>query len=126
VAFLHYGPHGVHGVDCCPSPSRGAPRPIRVGVWAEISVEVYRRVHALWSDPNQSDEPRPPGMPASHFPLNEEESVGALVCIQLTGPKTRPEFYVQSVEHPLHAEQTYGIDEHRALEYSDRSRRTSS
>ena len=109
-----------------PMPVEGRTQVYRVGVWAEISVEVYRRIHELWSDPAQSDEPRLPGILANHVPLNEPESAGLPVSIQLTGPKTRPEFRVENVDHPLHAEQTQGIDEHRALEYSDRARHTSS
>ena len=81
-------------------------------------VDVYRPIHALWSDPAQSDEPRLPGQLANHLPLNEKESPGLPVAIQLTGPKTRLEFYVENVDPPLYVEQTHGIDEHRALEYS--------
>lgn len=109
-----------------PLPVEGRAEPYRIGIWAEISPEVYRRIHALWSDPAQSDEPRLPGTLANEVPLNEKKLAGLSLLIQLTGLKTRPEFYVQSVEHPLHAEQTHGIDEHRALAYSDRTRHTSS
>jgi hypothetical protein len=109
-----------------PLPVHGRAQVYRVGLWAEISAEVFRRILALWSDPAQSDEPRLPGILANQLPLIEEASAGLPVLIQLTGPKMRPEFYVQSVDHPLHTEQTNGIDEHRALEYSDRSRRPSS
>jgi hypothetical protein len=103
-------------------PVQGRAEAYRLGVWAEISVDVYRRIHELWKDPAQSDAPRMPGILANHLPLNDQETAGMSISIQLTGPKTRPEFYVQSPEHPLHAEQTQGIDEHRALEYSDRTR----
>jgi hypothetical protein len=105
-----------------PMPVEGRAEVYRLGVWAEISVEVYRRIHELWKDPAQFEEPRMPGILANHLPLNEQETAGMPISIQLTGPRTRPEFYVQSAEHPLHAEQTQGIDEHRALEYSDRTR----
>ena len=109
-----------------PLPVHGRAQAYRIGLWAEISVEVFRRIHALWSDPAQSEEPRLPGILANQLPLNEETSSRLPILIQLTGPKTRPEFYVQRVDHPLYAEQTRGIDEHRALEYSDRTRHTSS
>jgi len=108
-----------------PLPVKGRAQAYRVGIWAEVSADVYRRIHALWSDPAQSDEPRPPGTLANHLPLNEAESVGLPVWIHLTGPQTRPEFYVRSVDHPLYTEQTHGIDGHRALAYSDRTRHTS-
>ena len=109
-----------------PLPVTGRAQDYRIGVWAEIAGDVYRRIHALWSDPTQADEPRLPGILASHLPMNVKESAGLPVWIHLTGPKTRPEFYMRSVHHPLYVEQTHGIDEHRALEYSDRTRHTSS
>jgi hypothetical protein len=41
----------------------------------------------------------------------------------LTGPTTRPDYYVEPTEHPLYAEQAQGIDDHRAFQYSDSTSR---
>jgi len=38
-----------------PLPVHGRAQAYRVGVWAEISIEVFRRIHALWNDPAQSE-----------------------------------------------------------------------
>jgi hypothetical protein len=41
------------------------------------------------------------------------------LAVQLTGPKTRPQFFLDTAGHSLYVEQSRGIDEHRAIEYSD-------
>jgi hypothetical protein len=93
-----------------------------VGVWAEVSEEVFGRIYRLWDDPSQSAEPRMSGSLANKMPFHSD-TVGLDISIQLTGPTSRPEFYVNTVEHSLYAEQSRGIDEHRAIEYSDREAR---
>jgi hypothetical protein len=92
--------------------------PYRLGVWAEVSGPVYERICDLWSDEHQDREPRMPGRLANHVPFHPDTTNLGL-SIQLTGPKTRPEFYLEPSENSLYTEQTRGIDEHRALEYSD-------
>jgi hypothetical protein len=108
-----------------PLPVLGRAKPYNIGVWAEISLETYRRIHELWDDPNQGNEPRLPGSLANNLPLQDTDTQGLRLSIQLTGPKTRPEFYVEVSEHLLYREQMDGINEHRAIEYSDRKRRSS-
>jgi hypothetical protein len=101
-----------------PLPVHGRSRRYCIGVWAEVSRDVFARVRALWSDPAQSDEPRMPAVLANELPL-VPSSLGLPVAIQLTGPKTRPEYYLKAIEHPLYSEQALGIDAHRALEYTE-------
>lgn len=105
-----------------PLPVSGRMQPYNLGVWAEISSDSFRRIYERWSDPGQANEPRLPGTLANSLPLQEEDTLGLQLSIQLTGPKTRPKFYVQVPNHSLYSEQTQGIDEHRAIEYSDRKR----
>jgi hypothetical protein len=102
-----------------PLPVSGRSRAYNLGVWAEISLARYRRVYERWSDPAQSDEPRFSGTLANRLPLNNQDTFGLQLSIQLTGPKTHPDFFLDTSVHPLYYEQTQGIDEHRAVEYSD-------
>jgi len=93
-----------------------------LGVWAEVSEEIFGRIYRLWDDPAQDTEPRMPGSLANKLPYHSD-TVGLGISIQLTGPTSRPEFYVNPTGHSLYAEQSQGIDEHRAIEYSDREAR---
>jgi hypothetical protein len=102
-----------------PLPVIGRTQVYRIGMWAEVSVEVYRRIYQLWSDPNQADEPHLPGAVANQLPLQSQNMRALPISIKLTGPKSRPDFFVQTQEHRLYREQMNGIDEHRALEYTD-------
>jgi len=97
-------------------------RDYALGMWAEVSEDVFSRIYDLWDDPDQSQEPRMPGALANALPFHPS-TVGLAVTIQLTGTKSRPEFFLDPVEHSLFAEQSRGIDEHRAFEYSDRASR---
>jgi hypothetical protein len=101
-----------------PLPVHGRSRRYCIGVWAEVSREAFARIRVLWSDPAQSEEPRMPGILANDLPL-VPSSLGLPVAIQLTGPKTRPEYFLASTEHPFYSEQVMGIDAHRALEYTE-------
>jgi hypothetical protein len=101
-----------------PIPVSGHSQPYNIGVWAEISVETFGRIHGRWDDPDQRDEPRLPGTLANSVPLQGADTLGTGVMIQLIGTRSRPEFYVEMDGHPLHREQTRGIDEHRAIQYS--------
>ena len=100
-------------------PVKGRSVPYRIGVWAEITLMTYQRIYELWSDPDQSNEPRLAATLANRIPLHQSDSRGLAISIQLTGPTTRPEYVIDAVDHTLYGEQHDGIDEHRALEYSD-------
>ncbi|HEX4267177.1 MAG TPA: DUF2199 domain-containing protein [Steroidobacteraceae bacterium] len=93
-----------------------------IGVWSEISEDAFSRIYLRWRDPDQANEPRLSGSLSNRLPLHRKNSVGLAVAIQLTGPNTRPEFYLEPTDHPLYLEQAKGIDRHRAVEYSDRRR----
>src|SRR6266576_2807982 len=97
-----------------PLPVKGREKVYCIGMWAEVSVEVFGRIYKRWSDPDQADEPRLPATLANQLPLHTWSTHALPVLIQLIGPKSRPEFFVQSREHDLYCEQTAGIDEHRA------------
>lgn len=96
----------------------GRMRTYNIGVWAEVSVDVFDRIHDLWNEATQDQEPRMPARLANKLPFHPN-TVGLRVAVQLTGPRSRPEFHVEPVEHSLYGEQSCGIDEHRAIEYSD-------
>ena len=101
-----------------PIPVSGRSQPYNVGVWAEISLETYRRIYERWDDPDQRDEPRLPGTLANNVPLHGMETLGVDISIQLIGQRSRPAFYVEMDGHPLKREQVQGVDEHRAIQYS--------
>jgi hypothetical protein len=105
-----------------PLPVKGRERPYRIGAWAELNQQDFREIYALRTDENQ----------ASHAPFegtlaNEiyrcPGSSGLGLEVRLTGPKTRPEFYFLDAANGLYIQQTEGISEHSAYEYS--ARRTS-
>ena len=104
-----------------PFPVKGRSDPYRIGVWAEITLGDYKRIYDLWSDRELASEPRMAATLANQLPLQTSNSLGLAISIQLTGPTTRPEYFIEATEHELYAEQQWGIDEHRALEYSDRA-----
>jgi hypothetical protein len=106
-----------------PIPVLGRPNPYNAGVWAEISLDTYKRIYERWDDADQGQEPRLPGTLANSLPLQDQQTLGLAISIQLIGPKHRPQFYVEVRGHSLYREQTQGVDEHRAIEYSDRERR---
>jgi hypothetical protein len=103
-----------------PLPVSGRPRPYNIGIWAEVSREAFVRTYELWADPDQAAEPRFPGVLANTLP-QQPETCGLAVLVQLEGPTTRPTFHLSAADHPLFQEHTTGIDEHRALEYTDYS-----
>jgi hypothetical protein len=96
----------------------GRERTYNVGVWGEVSAETFERIYELWNASEQHQEPRMPGTLANKLPFHPD-TLGLAVSVQLTGPKSRPQFSVQAAEHSLYVEQLQGIDEHRAIEYSD-------
>lgn len=101
-----------------PLPVTGRPLPYSLGVWVEVSPEAFSRIYDRWDDEDQDQEPRLPGLLANAVPFHPS-TIRLPVAVQLTGPKSRPEFYIDAVEHSLYGEQKQGIDEHRAIEYSD-------
>ena len=108
-----------------PLPVSGRTEPYRLGVWAEISLDTFQRIYERWDDADQAEEPPHPATLANSLPLHQVDTLGLRVSIHLTGPKTRPDFHVETREHSLYLEQAQGIDEHRAIEYSDRKRNSS-
>lgn len=101
-----------------PLPVHGRDRPYRIGLWAEVDEPTFGQILRLWKDPAQADTPLLPGTLTNDVPL-VPPTAGLPIGLRLTGPKTRPEFFIANTEHPLALEQRCGIDPHRALEYSD-------
>lgn len=101
-----------------PLPVEGRERPYRIGVWVEIDPQQFREIRALWADENQAAHP-----PFKAVLANEIRrcpgSRGLPLEVHLTGPKTRPECYIVDSTHTLFHQQTGGISEHSALEYSE-------
>ena len=103
-----------------PIPVRGRGVPYRIGLWAEVDEPTFGCIYALWEDPSQVDEPLLPAILANDVPL-VPSTIGIEVDIRLTGPTTRPDFYMRDTPHPLALEQRQGVDSHRALEYGNRT-----
>jgi hypothetical protein len=101
----------------------GRERDYSLGVWAEVSRDILDRIRELWSDPGQDQEPLMSAKLANKVPFHSD-TVGLSLGIQLTGPTTRPRFFLDPVAHSLYIEQLCGINEHRAVEYSDPASRT--
>ena len=101
-----------------PLPVSGRSRPYNIGMWAEVARAPFARTAELWTDQNQASEPRFSGVLANALP-DQPATIGLAVLVQLEGPTTRPTFHLAETDHPLFAEHIRGIDEHRALEYTD-------
>ncbi len=92
-------------------------RAYNIGLWVEVEQSAYDRVNELWIDPEQNKEPPFAALIGNSIPTLPE-TIGVSVKLQLTGPTSRPEVFVSASSHPLYIEQTEGITEHRAHEYS--------
>ncbi|UPG93315.1 DUF2199 domain-containing protein [Luteibacter aegosomatissinici] len=88
-----------------------------LGVWVEVSEGSFSRIHKLWTDPDQADEPAFDATLANEV-RHHPGSLGLAVTLQLTGPTTRPSVFLVDDGHPLAVEQREGISFHRATEYT--------
>lgn len=100
-----------------PMPVNGRLDGYQIGVWVEVSQDVFQRVGDLWTEPGQAAEP-PVNVVLANEIRHHPGTLGLPVLLQLTGPKTRPEVFVIDATHPLGVEQRKGITPHRASEYS--------
>ena len=105
----------VRGVVPLPVDARDAP--YRIGVWAEVDSKVFYRIIDLWQEASQSQEPPFPAVLANAIPMHQD-TLGLRVQLQLTGRTSRPDIVVLDTAHKLYHEQTHGISEHRAYEYT--------
>ena len=105
----------VRGV--LPLPVGGRDAPYRIGAWVEIDEAAFQRIVELWKEPDQSQEPPFRAILANAIPMHES-TLGLEVRLQLTGPTSRPDIFVLDACHTIHREQTEGISEHRAYEYT--------
>jgi hypothetical protein len=88
-----------------------------LGIWAEVTKAGFDRIHELWDEPDQSQEPAFDATLANSVPFHAPTN-GMPGLLWLTGPTTRPEFRVLAAENTLFAEQRDGISAHRANEYT--------
>lgn len=98
-----------------PLPVTGRSVPYRIGIWAEIDASSFKRILELWDDPHQAEAPPLAGALANPVPLCPS-TIGLEVEIRLTGPTTRPEFFVKEANHQLAQDQRQGIGAHRPLQ----------
>ena len=105
-----------------PLPVPGREKKYNLGVWAEVDAETFGAIYKLWTDPLQADSGPYSGKLANAVPYFPN-TVGLDLIIRLTGPTTRPEYYLQDKAHGLYLEQKIGISTHRILEYGDRTLR---
>lgn len=115
ICVIKWERYFVRGV--LPLPVEGSDRPYRIGAWAEVSEEAYRRILDLWSDENQSLEPPFQATLANDLP-NHNNVLGLRVQVKLSGTTTRPDILITDMSHKLFEEQNKGISSHRAYEYS--------
>jgi len=96
---------------------RGRNTDYSLGVWVEVDKKWFDRVLELWDDENQSEEPPFPGLLANIIPRHEP-TLGLQVEVRLTGPRTRPQFFLRESVHLLYLEQVHGISSHQAAQYT--------
>ena len=89
----------------------------RIGVWVEVSEQVFSTIYDLWDDENQINEPLLEGEIANIIPLSDN-SLGAKVMIQLRGVDTRPDITLLKSNCSLYDEQSNGITDERSIAYS--------
>jgi hypothetical protein len=88
-----------------------------IGAWVEVSETDFKRIVALWQDPNQEMEPPFNGKLANSIPISRN-SFGLNVELRLVSPTKRCEIYILDKQCELFGEQSAGISEHRAFEYT--------
>lgn len=80
------------------------------GIWVEMGAADFIRYLELYEDPDQANESPFRGHIATSIPAYGENTLGIPVAIQLTGPTTRPLFFVEpGVDHLLAQEQSNGV-----------------
>lgn len=100
-----------------PLPVQSRQSPYRIGLWVEVAEAAFSRVYQLWDSSEQVLEPPFSAEIANDIPTNIG-SLGLQAELRLTGPTSRPDVFLKPSQHRLYVEQTRGIDEHRAFEYS--------
>lgn len=100
-----------------PLPVESRELPYCIGVWVEVNKTTFERVYNLWDSDEQLDEPLFDAQIANEI-STASGSLGLHAKLRLTGPTTRPDVFLQPSQHQLYIEQTRGINEHRASEYS--------
>lgn len=101
-----------------PLPVHSRSEPYSVGAWAEISMQDFQTVQALWDELDQARAPAIEGVLANQIPLTVG-SLGCRIAIHLIGPATRPRISITDETCSVYLEQMDGIQAHRASEYSD-------
>src|SRR5580704_9304970 len=96
-----------------PLPVHGRDAPYRIGIWAEVDEQTFADIYHLWNESAQAECSPFLGSLANDIPT-VPTTLGLPIAIHLTGPKTRPEFFLPNDDHPLGHEQSHGIDSHRA------------
>ena len=80
------------------------------GIWVEMNPKDFICYLELWQDSDQANQPPFHGQISTAIPAYSETTVGIPVDIQLTGPTTRPIFFIErDVDHPLAQEQRSGV-----------------
>lgn len=100
-----------------PLPVHGSDIPYRLGVWVETSQVAYKRICELWRDEDQALEPPFEVTLANGIPT-VPETRGLAALLHLTGPKTRPDVFIATSNHPMAEQQREGISAHRAYQYT--------
>jgi hypothetical protein len=100
-----------------PLPVRDRFEPYSIGAWAEVSLESFQRIYDLWESDTQTAEPPFKGILANLVP-GANNSLGSTLELQLTGPTTRPKFLITELGTELAKQQSHGISEHKAHEYT--------
>jgi hypothetical protein len=100
-----------------PLPVESRELPYNIGLWVEVSQATFERVYDLWESDDQLSEPAFAASIANEIPTSPG-SIGHEAELHLAGPTVRPKVFLKTSGHPLYAEQTRGIDAHRASGYT--------
>ena len=100
-----------------PIPIRGEDRACNWGIWVEVSAADFKTTWDRWDDPDQAGQPPFAGVLANSVG-GYPETVGLRGRVQLTGPKTPPDFtFDDDVDHAFAQEQRDGVFPERRLEW---------
>ena len=101
-------------------PVIGRQKSTAIGLWVEVAQQSFDAVRELWESPDQHLHP-PIAATLANAVYTHPKSLGQAVMVQLTGPTTRPEVYLQDRSSSLGSEQANGIPEERAIQYAMRA-----
>nr|WP_279627911.1 DUF2199 domain-containing protein [Cellulosimicrobium cellulans] len=95
----------------CPDrdPGRGSRHGLRVGAWASLSADSFRRTVDDWDRPGREDAPPMFGWLSVELPGYAESTVNLKTMVHTRAVGLRPWLELERTDHPLAVEQRAGI-----------------